>query len=127
MNKNITFDKVTEQLRTSGTKIFGKIYYDNKVLMHIYGFATGFSTFFDAVLLCIILYRYGNPGEEDAEMILLLLWVANVLLSSQWMIFGVHLRHRLPEHIGDVLMDGAFAVGKDATIDAMKWRETKEN
>ena len=72
--------------------------------MIFYILATYLAKIFDFLVMVRILVRYGQPGEEDSEMILLYIWVAYVVLSVQYVIFGYLNYTRLPKKVGDVFL-----------------------
>ena len=61
----------------------------------------------DFVNLMIVLGHFGNPGEEDREMILLMLSIVFFGCNVYWVIWSYQLSDRFPEYISEHLKDAS--------------------
>jgi len=41
------------------------------------------------IVFFILMKQYGAPGKEDAEMILLIILIINVICSLKWLTFAI--------------------------------------
>lgn len=65
----------------------------------------------DFTCFIIVLKHFGTPGEEDNEMILIILNSIFGVCNIYWVHWAMTLRHRLPEYMSHYLTDGALGMG----------------
>jgi len=65
----------------------------------------------DSICFVIILRHFGSPGEEDNEMILIMMCCIYGMCNIYWIHWSLTLRHRLPEYMSVYLKDAAFGIG----------------
>ena len=77
-----------EACRVSTHNQFIEIAKSIQGLLNAYAALTLLSVGLDFIVLVTILMHFGRTGEEDNEMILLLLFIVNVVCTIQWLSFG---------------------------------------
>lgn len=60
-----------------------------------------------------IMVRYGIPGEEDAEMLLFLIWLVFAICSVQWLTFAIRIKYGMPEQVGNLFFSAVMKFGDD--------------
>ena len=88
LGDQIGFDNIKEAVRISSQNQFVEIAENIQTLLNAYFALTILSLGLDFIVLVSILVSFGNPGEEDNEMILLLLFVINIVCTIQWLSFA---------------------------------------
>jgi hypothetical protein len=109
----LSFENVKSQLTYNFSKIYIEAYTENKKYLNLYLAFTWMSWFLNFGVFFVLMKNYGTPGEEDAEMILLLILIVYVICSLQWLSFAIQIKYRLPEHIGKMFFDAAMSFGDD--------------
>lgn len=64
----------------------------------------------DFICLMITLKHFGVKGEEDSEMILVMLNLIFIFMNVYWIHWCFNLREHLPEYMGDYLANGAIGL-----------------
>lgn len=119
----LSFDSIVNQLTENSEKVFFELYTKNKKFTGSYACATYFSKIFDFIIFIRILVKYGHPGEEDSEMMLLFIWLAFVILSFQYMTFAYLNYYRLPEEVANKFISMMSTIGDQAGHDAARLQE----
>ena len=88
LGDQVGFDAVKEACRVSTHNQFIEIAKSIQGLLNAYAALTLLSVGLDFIVLVTILMHFGRTGEEDNEMILLLLFIVNVVCTVQWLSFG---------------------------------------
>ena len=83
-----------------------------KIWLVIYTICSGLCGLFDFFVLFVVLKHFGDPGDEAAEMVLLMLNITFFLCTFVWASFVVQLKYRVPDYIGKLLMDAMFGFSK---------------
>ena len=65
----------------------------------------------DFIGAAIILKHFGNPGEEDAEVILLMICVTFFLCNAKWVSFLFQVHDKFPRYISILIHDAILGLG----------------
>jgi hypothetical protein len=57
-----------------------------------------------------IVSYFGEEGEEDFEMIMIILLVINVLCTFYFFCWAFGIKNRVPDYMGKLMQDGAFGL-----------------
>ena len=109
----LTIDNLRIQLTVQFSSQFIRVYEENKKYLNGYLFLTYLSWGFNFLVFILMIKNYGTPGEEDAEMILFLVWLFYVGASLKWITFAYQVKKSLPEKIGNMFYEGALKFGDD--------------
>lgn len=85
--KHLNFEKVRNTIRKNMMQLFFQAFEGSQGMMKAYLMFTIMCICLDFIGACIILQHYGNPGEEDAEVILLMICVTFFLCNAKWVSF----------------------------------------
>ena len=69
----------------------------------------------DFICLMLTLNHFGVKGEEDSEMILVILNLVFLLLNVYWIQWVLSLRDHLPQYMSNYLANGALGLGIEMT------------
>jgi hypothetical protein len=108
---HLNFDKAQKSVRASVQKVFFAIFEDQKNNLKAYLWLTILSLILDIVCFFIVLKHFGVPGEEDNEMILIMMSCIYGMCNLYWIHWSLTLKHRLPEYMSVYLKDAALGVG----------------
>ena len=92
-------------------QLFFQSFENSQKMMKSYLIMTFLCTFLDFVGAAIILQHYGNPGEEDAEVILLLLCVTFFVCNAKWISFLFQIQDKFPRYISILIHDAILGLG----------------
>ena len=87
------------------------MYKDQSIKLKVYLFLTINCVVLDFVCFVLVLKHFGTPGEEDNEMILIILNSIFAICNIYWVHWTLTLRHRLPEYMSFYLTDGMLGFG----------------
>lgn len=92
-------------------QLFFQAFEGSQGMMKAYLMFTIMCTCLDFIGACIILQHYGNPGEEDAEVILLMICVTFFLCNAKWVSFLFQVHDKFPRYISILIHDAILGIG----------------
>ena len=99
LNKRMNFNSFHSSIKLELQRQFVEIYADLKIYFQGYLALSCIGALFDSIAFCIVLGRYGTPGDENAEMVLFMIVVVMMVCNFAWTRLVWSARAQLPDYI----------------------------
>lgn len=95
-HEDITFDDVQQSAKKSVQYQFGKMFEDFESFIRGYSILSAICAILDVIVVFYVLDKFGEPGREDSEMVLMALCAPFLIVNLFWGSFLCMIKESLP-------------------------------
>jgi len=115
-HEDITFEDVQESAKNSITYQFGKMFEDVEFFIRTYTVLSGMCAVLDVIVVFYTLTKFGEPGREDSEMILIALCGPFLMVNLYWGSFILLIKYTMPQTISVFIIDALIGVAGNIRV-----------